>query len=472
MAPGRRSRDTSGRFAASDDAFSYHTGNAKVKTGQSACNAIGAAENALLLAELVKKLLDNKITTEPSQEAKSILTTIGNIKGLAASVTAMKAEQASLPSNQLGSALRVIHRSGGSTRNVVQWFNGSLSGGPSDAFNNIYCPIPNTSVTEFLDIDITPELLQKAETILKTMGGIQGLTMSVTAIVAEQAPEPASDLFGSAVRATHDSGGSGSARGTSELFNDSPTPIDLTNFPSARKRRATETTEPDSDEHPLAQFDEPADQAQDVLPVIPRPWPAMPYIIADATTIGNDRKAIHSLIAADETIIFLNETAAQTFGAIFFSLGKKVSNAPTLSSRRHGGRRQVPYAVFRHTAVSPESGLDCRRLLASSISDINLFNNEGDTRDLAKETYAAMKSGNWQPIAGLIIKYEREVTEAEGWVPMQVMADKITHLGQAWKPLVMANGHKRPQVISANEVRQRNWNDYDAIGQPPEDNGN
>ncbi|KAI7761822.1 hypothetical protein LZL87_004129 [Fusarium oxysporum] len=365
MAPGRRSRDTSGRFAASDDAFSYHTGNVKVKTGQSACNAIGAAENALLLAELVKKLLDNKITTEPSQEAKSILTTIGDIKGLAASVTAMKAEQAPLPSNQLGSALRVIHRSGGSTRNVVQWFNGSLSGGPSDAFNNIYCPIPNTvfriapnarpssrgttmhfpitreisnmcsswqSVTKFLDIDITPELLQKAETILKTMGGIQGLTMSVTAIVAGQAPEPASDQFGSAVRATHDSGGSGSARGTSELFNDSLTPIDLTNFPSARKRRATETTEPDSDEDLLAQFDEPADQAQDVLPVIPRPWPAMPYIIADATTIGNDRKAIHSLIAADETIIFLNETAAQTFGAIFLSLGKKVSSTLPLSA--------------------------------------------------------------------------------------------------------------------------------------------
>ncbi|KAH7181993.1 hypothetical protein DER46DRAFT_694902 [Fusarium sp. MPI-SDFR-AT-0072] len=188
------------------------------------------------------------------------------------------------------------------------------------------------SVTKFLDIDITPELLQKAETILKTMGGIQGLTMSVTAIVAGQAPEPASDQFGSAVWATHDSGGSGSARGTSELFNDSLTPIDLTNFPSARKRRATETTEPDSDEDLLAQFDEPADQAQDVLPVIPRPWPAMPYIIADATTIGNDRKAIHSLIAADETIIFLNETAAQTFGAIFLSLGKKVSSTLPLSA--------------------------------------------------------------------------------------------------------------------------------------------
>ncbi|KAJ4027390.1 hypothetical protein NW756_013713 [Fusarium oxysporum] len=100
-------------------------------------------------------------------------------------------------------------------------------------------------------------------------GNVKGLTASVTKIKAEQAPQP-SNQFGSAVRAIHDFGGSG---GTSELFNNSPTPIDLTNFPSARKRRATETTEPDSDEDLLAQFDEPADQAQDVLPVIPRRWP-------------------------------------------------------------------------------------------------------------------------------------------------------------------------------------------------------
>ncbi|KAK2699242.1 hypothetical protein QWA68_002041 [Fusarium oxysporum] len=153
MAPPRRTpRDSSGRFAASEDVFSYHTGNVKVKTGQSARNAIGATENALLLAEIFKKLIDADVSQS--------------------------------------------------------------------------C-----------------------------------------------APKPVSDQFGSAVRAIHDSGGSGSARGTSELFNNSPTPIDLTNFPSARKRRATETTEPDSDEDLLAQFDEPADQAQDVLPVIPRRWP-------------------------------------------------------------------------------------------------------------------------------------------------------------------------------------------------------
>ncbi|KAH7213705.1 hypothetical protein BKA60DRAFT_622969 [Fusarium oxysporum] len=62
MAPPRRtSRDSSGRFAASEDVFSYHTGNVKVKTGQSARNAIGATENALLLAEIFKKLIDADI---------------------------------------------------------------------------------------------------------------------------------------------------------------------------------------------------------------------------------------------------------------------------------------------------------------------------------------------------------------------------------------------------------------------------
>ncbi|EWY80580.1 hypothetical protein FOYG_16528 [Fusarium oxysporum NRRL 32931] len=48
MAPPRRTpRNSSGRFAASEDVFSYHTDNVKVKTGQSARNAIGATENAL-----------------------------------------------------------------------------------------------------------------------------------------------------------------------------------------------------------------------------------------------------------------------------------------------------------------------------------------------------------------------------------------------------------------------------------------
>ncbi|KAM5379748.1 hypothetical protein ACJA88_005176 [Fusarium oxysporum] len=389
MAPGRRSRDTSGRFAASDDAFSYHTGKVKVKIGQSARNALGAAENVLRLAELVKKLFDNEITTEPSQEAKSILTTMGDIKGLTASVTAMKAEQ---------------------------------------------------GVMKFLDTDITPDLRQKAETILKTMGGIQGLTMSVAAIVAEQAPEPASDQFGSAVRVIHDSGGSGSARGTSELFNDSPTPTDIINFPSARKRRATETTEPDSDEDLLAQFDEPADQPQNALTVA-RPWPAMPYIIADSTAIGNGRRAIYSLIAADELMVFLSEDTAQIFGHLLLILRNKVSQSlPLSAATRMAGISKSLVPVFDMPLHLPNPDSTALASYISSIADMRVFNNLADARTLTRETANFMKSQDWQPSAGLAMQYNRIITPGEGFFPMQVIADKLTHLGQSWKPLITKQG--------------------------------
>ncbi|KAK2699243.1 hypothetical protein QWA68_002042 [Fusarium oxysporum] len=122
MAPPRR--DASARFTPGESAFAYHTGNVK-SAGQSAGTAIGAAENALLLAELIKKLLNNKITTELRQETKPILTTMRDIKGLTASVTKIKAEQAPQPSNQLGSALGAIHHSNGSTKNVAQSLDNS-----------------------------------------------------------------------------------------------------------------------------------------------------------------------------------------------------------------------------------------------------------------------------------------------------------------------------------------------------------
>ncbi|EWY80579.1 hypothetical protein FOYG_16527 [Fusarium oxysporum NRRL 32931] len=48
-----------------------------------------------------------------------------DIKGLTASVTKIKAEQAPQPSNQLGSALGAIHHSGGSTKNVAQSLDNS-----------------------------------------------------------------------------------------------------------------------------------------------------------------------------------------------------------------------------------------------------------------------------------------------------------------------------------------------------------
>ncbi|KAF5261398.1 hypothetical protein FOXYS1_7904 [Fusarium oxysporum] len=109
MAPPRR--DASGRF----------TPGECIRISHRKCQA----ENALLLAELIKKLLNNKITTELRQETKPILTTMRDIKGLTASVTKIKAEQAPQPSNQLGSALGAIHHSGGSTKNVAQSLDNS-----------------------------------------------------------------------------------------------------------------------------------------------------------------------------------------------------------------------------------------------------------------------------------------------------------------------------------------------------------
>ncbi|KAF4344827.1 hypothetical protein FBEOM_1113 [Fusarium beomiforme] len=182
IAPPRRTPcDSSGRFTPSDDAFVYHGGNIKVKAGQSARDAIGAAENALLLAEVVKN---------------------------------------------------------------------------------------------FINSGVIPALREKASSIL----------------TSRPCSEPASGQIGSAIGAAYHSGGTGNARGT---FNDTPIPIDLTDSPSARKRRATVTTDPDSDEELLAIFDRPLGQTPDALAVIARPWPAMPYIIADSITVGNGRPQGH-----------------------------------------------------------------------------------------------------------------------------------------------------------------------------------
>ncbi|KAH7217891.1 hypothetical protein DER44DRAFT_817358 [Fusarium oxysporum] len=90
----------------------------------------GETENAHLLAELIKKLLNNKSTTELRQETKPILTTMRDIKGLTPSVTKIKAEQAPQLSNQLGSALVAIHHSGGGTKNVAQSLDNSHNDGP------------------------------------------------------------------------------------------------------------------------------------------------------------------------------------------------------------------------------------------------------------------------------------------------------------------------------------------------------
>ncbi|CVL02739.1 uncharacterized protein FMAN_00226 [Fusarium mangiferae] len=91
-------------------------------------------------------------------------------------------------------------------------------------------------------------------------------------LVAEEDLDSAANLIDSVIRAAN-SGGSGSVRGTPR-FDDTPIPIDLTVFLTARKRRATQLVDLESDED-LAQFEEPADRTRDGIPTTPRPLPAM-----------------------------------------------------------------------------------------------------------------------------------------------------------------------------------------------------
>ncbi|TVY69394.1 hypothetical protein Focb16_v000246 [Fusarium oxysporum f. sp. cubense] len=118
----------------------------------------------------------------------------------------------------------------------------------------------------------------------------------------------------------------------------------------------------------------------------------------------------------------------------------------------------------------PNPGSTAVASYISAVADLSIFSNEAETQKLAKEIIASMRSENWWPSAGLAIQYERPVTPAEGFVPIQIVADKLTHLGQLWKPLTVSNGHKWPPVISAEDARKLRWESYDQIGQPSQDN--
>ncbi|KAF5674432.1 hypothetical protein FDENT_10008 [Fusarium denticulatum] len=350
MAPSNRSSGkTSNPFAPDDDPFARHTGNIKAKAGESAQNAIGMGQNAVLLAKVVKTLVD---------------------------------------------------------------------------------------------AENTPEMRLKARSILMTMGGVDGIINSVTTVEAEQAPEPAVSQIDRVIREAH----------------------------RERKRRATEPPEPDSDEE-LAMLGSPPSQKDDPIPVVPRPWPAIPYIVADSFSTRNGRKAIFSLIAADECMIFMSEDAARVFGALLIALRKKVSESMPLSAAAQmAGIDKSLVLSFDMPLYLPKPDSSDVALYARSITNIAIFNNEAATRQLARETLAFMKSQSWQPSTGLGIQYSR--VPSGGFVPIELVADKLTHLGQAWKPLVLEEGYEWPQVISANDVGQLSWDDYDQIGQHPEDNGN
>ncbi|RBQ71630.1 hypothetical protein FVER14953_09757 [Fusarium verticillioides] len=368
MAPGNRSSGkTSNPFAPDDDPFARHTGNIKAKAGESAQNAIGMGQNAILLAKVVKTLVD---------------------------------------------------------------------------------------------AENTPEMRLKARSILMTMGGVDGLINSVTTMQTEQAPETAVSKIDRVLREAYHPGSSASGS-----FNDSPS------VPK-RKRRATETPEPDSDEELLAVFNTPPSREEDPIPVIPRPWPATPYIVTDSVNTRNGRKAIFSLIAADECMIFTSQEVARVFGKLLIQLRKKVSESMPLSAAAQmAGIDKSLVLSFDMPLYFPKPGSSDVALYVRSVTNIAIFNSEAATRQLAQETITFMSSRGWQPSTGLNIRYSRLFTTAKGFVPIELVADKLTHLGQAWKPLVVEEGDEWPQVISANDVRQLNWDDYDQIGQHPEDNG-
>ncbi|KAF5619053.1 hypothetical protein F52700_11913 [Fusarium sp. NRRL 52700] len=129
MAPARRTpRNSSGQFAPAEGVFADYKGNVQAKAGQSSRNAIGAAENALLLTELVKTLITPGVGAD-HENARSILASMGDLKGLTTSLNIITADHApESESPQLGSAIRVAYN-----------FSGSATTSPR--FND--SPLPN-----------------------------------------------------------------------------------------------------------------------------------------------------------------------------------------------------------------------------------------------------------------------------------------------------------------------------------------
>ncbi|CCT61640.1 uncharacterized protein FFUJ_01885 [Fusarium fujikuroi IMI 58289] len=378
---GRRTpRNSSGQFAPAEGVFADYRGNVEAKAGESSRNAIGAAENALVLAEVVKN---------------------------------------------------------------------------------------------FLDKGVTPELRQKATSILTTMGGTQGLTTGLNIIIGEQSPELAPSSIDSVLRTAHagrSGSGSGSARGTPR-FNDTPIPLNLTGSLSARKRKSIEVVDIESDED-LAQFEEPAGQTRDGIPTLPRPFPAGPLIISDSIASGNGRKAIYSLVVADELMVFLDKNVAQTFGGLLCTLRKRLSESlPLSAAARMAGIDKSLVMSFDMPLCIPNPGSTALSAYISVVSEMDVFHQDTEMRSLARETVLSMRKQDYRPTAGLPVRFLRETTQAESWVPMEVMADKLTYLGEARKPLDTVNTWRRPQVISASNVRSLPWDNYDQIGETPaEDN--
>ncbi|RBA11253.1 hypothetical protein FPRO05_04426 [Fusarium proliferatum] len=239
---------------------------------QGARNAIGAAENALLLAELVKSLITPGVTADQHEKARSILTSMGDLKGLTASLNIIVADHATeSESPQLGSAIRAAYNSGGSATT-------------GSRFNDTPIPIDLTGslsarkrrATQLVDLESDEDLAQFEEAAYRTrdgipttprplpaMGGTKGLTTGLDMIIGEQFPELAPSSIDSVLRAAH-AGRSGSASNTSKKFNDKPIPIDLTGSSSSRKRQAPDH---DSDEDLLGALNAPTTTPTSAPPV-------------------------------------------------------------------------------------------------------------------------------------------------------------------------------------------------------------
>ncbi|KAF4344828.1 hypothetical protein FBEOM_1114 [Fusarium beomiforme] len=115
MPASRTPHDLTEQFACPTcSSFAFHTGNIKARDGQSAKNAIGGVENALVLMETVKMLLADGITHQTRQIAESVVAAMGDIEGMRVSVQHIRAEQATQTSPiQLGSALRNLYFASG-----------------------------------------------------------------------------------------------------------------------------------------------------------------------------------------------------------------------------------------------------------------------------------------------------------------------------------------------------------------------
>ncbi|KAF4964549.1 hypothetical protein FSARC_7544 [Fusarium sarcochroum] len=102
----------------------------------------------------------------------------------------------------------------------------------------------------------------------------------------------------------------------------------------------------------------------------------------------------------------------------------------------------------------------------NSISSINAFTHDDDARELAQKTTSHIRAQDWRIGAGgLKVSAKRPITtQAELFMPVKVVADKLTHRGCPWKPLVVEDNRKFPQTIDADAEQKLDWANFGSIG--------